>query len=244
MPHALTPRKREYLEFIRRYIAENESSPSLKEIAIHFNVTSPTAHNTLRDLQSKGYLYFGRDSISGFFIRLIERAGSAETVSEILIVGKVNNLGEVYEFPEKIGHFATVLIGSNPGEVFSLAVMEDIPQASLLAQDLIIFDRGKKPQPGDICIGPIGERLFLFRIGSKTFDRDTPSLVMAQDYPIPEELTKPELGQELNWYPLVYEEKNHDTFMAIADEQRWEIKPVKPELIVATALRLTRILAF
>jgi len=52
MPHALTDRQREYLEFIREYIRKNESSPRLEEIAEHFHVTSPTAHKTLKALQS------------------------------------------------------------------------------------------------------------------------------------------------------------------------------------------------
>jgi SOS-response transcriptional repressor LexA len=49
-------------------------------------------------------------------------------------------------------------------------VTEDIPQASILSGDLIIFDLEKKPQPGDICIGPIGERFFLLQIAAKTMD--------------------------------------------------------------------------
>ncbi len=44
MPHSLTDRQREYLEFIREFIKENESSPRLEEIAKHFGVSSPTAH--------------------------------------------------------------------------------------------------------------------------------------------------------------------------------------------------------
>ena len=35
MPHALTPRLREYLDFIREYIRTNESSPRLEKIAEH-----------------------------------------------------------------------------------------------------------------------------------------------------------------------------------------------------------------
>ena len=70
MPHALTARQREYLEFLRQYIRENESSPGLNELADHFDVTSPTAHKTLETLQSKGCSYFGRSKTSGFFIRL------------------------------------------------------------------------------------------------------------------------------------------------------------------------------
>jgi SOS-response transcriptional repressor LexA len=92
MPHALTPRQKEYLKFIRQYVKENESSPRLEEIADHFSVKSPTAHKTLKALMRAGYLYFGRDSFSGFFIRLIERAGSTERMIEINTVGKVDKV--------------------------------------------------------------------------------------------------------------------------------------------------------
>jgi SOS-response transcriptional repressor LexA len=244
MPHALTERQKEYLEFIRNYILENESSPRLDEIANHFSVKAPTAHKVLKVLQSKGYLYFGRDSISGFFIRLIERAGSAETIIEIAIAGKIDHLGEIHDFPEKLGHFATVLPGSNPDEVFALVLTEDMTQASMLAQDFIVFDTAKKPLPGDICIAPIGERLFLIQIASKTFDDRTPSPEMAQQYPIPEKLSNPDLGQELHWYPLAYDDDTQELFAQIAEEQRWPVKPLSPDLIVATALRLVRALTF
>jgi len=150
----------------------------------------------------------------------------------------------VFDFPEELGHFPTLLLGVEPGEVYALVVMEDIPQASLLSQDLIIFDQSKKPQPGDICIAPIGQRLFLIQIGSKTFDKEIDSLEMAQQYPIPENLTNPELEQRLHWYPLAHDEQNHGYFVKIADEQHWPYAAIPLEFIAATALRLTRILAF
>ena len=62
MPHAITPLQRNYLEFLRSYIRENESSPRLEEIADHFGVKPPTAHKTLEALHDKGYIYFARDS--------------------------------------------------------------------------------------------------------------------------------------------------------------------------------------
>jgi SOS-response transcriptional repressor LexA len=244
MPHSLTDRQKLCLDYIRKYIKENETSPRLEEIASHLEVKPPTAHKLLEALQRKGYLYFGRDSISGFFIRLIERAGSAEAVFEIAIAGKINHLGEIHDFPEKLGHFATVLPGSNPDEVFALVLTEDMTQASMLAQDFIVFDTAKKPLPGDICIAPIGERLFLIQIASKTFDDRTHSPEMAQQYPIPEKLSNPDLGQELHWYPLAYDDGTQELFVQIAEEQRWPVKPLSPDLIVATALRLVRALTF
>jgi SOS-response transcriptional repressor LexA len=247
MPHALKPRQREYLEFLRQYIQENESSPRLEEIAVNFGVKSPTAHKTLEALQSKGYLYFGRSSVSGFFIRLIERAGSAETVIEIPIAGKVNRYGEVYDFPQILGHFPTLLVGAEPGEVFALDVMEAIPQASMMAQDLLICDYGKRPQPGNICIIPFGlkaKRWFLCQMYSLTYDKDTPQLIMASQYPIPEKLLDKDLGQELNWTPLAYDEDTEDYFLKVAQEEDLPLGPIPPELVAATVLRLTRPLAY
>ncbi len=244
MPHSLTSRQKEYLKFIRDYIKENESSPRLEEIAEYFGVKAPTAHKILEALQSKGYLYFGRDPNSGFFIRLIERAGSSEVVMEVPISGRVGEYGELYDFPKNLGHFASVFVGALPESVFALAVTADIPQASILSGDLIIFDLNKKPQPGDICIGPIGERLFLIKIASKTLDREIRSFETAQWYPIPEDLTDPEIEQLLNWYPLAYDDQTRDALYKIAEEQGWPIAPLPPKLIVATALRLSRILAF
>ena len=244
MPHSLTDLQKEYLEFIRDYIRENESSPRLDQIAGHFGVKAPTAHKILSALQSKGYLYFGRDKKSGFFIRLIERAGSTEIVIEVPIAGRITDLGEVIDFPRELGHYASVFVGATNGEVFALSVTDDIQTALISSGDLIIFDTSKKPQPGDISIAPIGHRLFLIRIASKTIDREIHSFETAIWYPIPNDLIDPELDQMLNWYPSVYDEETHDQFYAIAEEQNWPIAPLPSNLIVATALRLIRPLAF
>jgi hypothetical protein len=198
----------------------------------------------LEALHDKGYLYFARDPKSGFFIRLIERAGSAEIVMEVPISGKVGSYGEVIEFPQNHGHFASVFMGTAPDAVFALSVLNDIPQASILVGDLIIFDLNKKPQPGDICIGPIGDRTFLIKIASKTLDREIHSFETAIWYPIPDELSDPEIEQLLNWYPLAYDDDTDDWFTRVTLEQNWPIGPLLPSLIIATALRLSRTLAF
>jgi SOS-response transcriptional repressor LexA len=247
MPHALTSRQREYLEFIRQYVKKNESSPRLEEVAEYFGVKSPTAHKTLKALMKAGYLYFGRSKTSGFFIRLIERAGSTEIVIEIPIAGKVDQYGELSEFPENHGHFATLLTGATPGEVFSLWVTEDIPEAGILAGDLLICDYSKRPQPGDVAVFPFdmkAERLFLCKIYSLTMDKDMENFEVANAYPIPEELLDKELGQEFNWLPLALTDENEAHFDQIFDEAGMAMHPFSADLAVATVLRLTRNLAF
>ena len=247
MPHALTPRQREYLEFIRNYIQQNESSPRLDDIAEHFKVKRPTAHKALETLQSKGYLYFGRDSVSGFFIRLIERAGATEIMIEVPIAGKVNRLGELYEFPEEHGHLATLLMGAKPGEVFALWVNEDIPEANMLAHDILICDYSKRPQPGDIAILPFGKqsgRWFLCRIYSLTLDKDLDNLEVSNQYPIPDDLLDTSSSQRFNWTPLAYDATTEDYFLEEAQKENVPLRPIPPDFVAATVLRLSRTLAF
>lgn len=53
----LTPRQRDVLEFILRFISEHDHAPSLQEIGQHLGMTSvATVHKHLTNLQIKGYL--------------------------------------------------------------------------------------------------------------------------------------------------------------------------------------------
>jgi SOS-response transcriptional repressor LexA len=247
LTHALTSLQREYLEYLREYIKVNESSPRLEEVADHFGVKPPTAHKTLKALHNKGYIYFARDSISGFFIRLIERAGTSETMIEVVVAGKVNRYGELVEFPEKHGHFASVLLGADPEDVFALVVTENIPGASILMGDLLICDRSKRPQPGDIAILPFakdGRRFFLCRIHCLTSDKDLDNLEVSNQYPIPENLLDTSPGQRFNWSPLAFSSDTEDYFEQELEKEDWPARAIPPEFVMGTVLRLTRHLAF
>lgn len=247
MPHALTSRQSEYLEFLRKFIKDNESSPRLDEVAEHFGVKLPTAHKTLEALHNKGYIYFARDSISGFFIRIIERAGAAETMIEVVIVGKVNRFGELFDFPQKHGHFASVLPGADPENVFALVASEGVPEASILAGDWLICDRGKRPQPGDIAVLPYGKkgkRFFLCRIHSLTSDKDLDTLEASNQYPIPEKLLETSRGQRFNWRPLAFGANTEEYFLQEVEKENVPMRPIPPEFVMGTVLRLTRHLAF
>lgn len=247
MPHALTSRQREYLEFIRNYIKENESSPRLEEIANHFAVKPPTAHKTLEALHNKGYIYFARDSVSGFFIRLLERAGTPETIIEVVIAGKVNRYGELIHFPENHGHFVSVIPGANPEEVFSLAVTDAISEANIVTGDLLICDRGKRPQPGDIAVLPFGKsgkRFFLCRIHSLTSDKNLDNLEVSNQYPVPDRLLDTSLGQRFNWTPLAFSSETEDYFVEEAKKEHMPLRAIPPDFVIATILRLTRHLSF
>ena len=247
MPHALTIRQQEYLSFLREYIRSNESSPRLDEIAEHFGVKPPTAHKTLEALHNKGYIYFARDSVSGFFIRLLERGGAAEVMIEIAIAGKVNRFGELTDYPEKHGHFASVLQGADPEKVFALAISENIPEANILHGDLLICDMAKRPQPGDIAILPLGKsgrRFLLCRIHSLTSDRDLETFEASNPYPVPENILDTSLGQRFNWAPLAYSPETEEYFLQEAEKEDMPLRAIPPEFVMGTVLRLTRHLAY
>jgi len=246
MPHAITNRQREYLEFLRGYIKENESSPRLEEIAEHFGVKSPTAHKTLKALMNRGYIIFGRTKKTGFFVRLIERAGTAEMVYEVPVVGTVDGFGMLHDFPKLVDHFPSVLQGIKPENVAAVIVTQDIPEANILSQDILICDMGKRPQPGDLAILPFGlqsETFFLCKIHKLTMDKDMPNMEVANDYPLPEIMIDEELGQKLYWSPIAFSEETQEYYFGLMEKADVPLGPIPPEYIMATVLRLTRNLA-
>jgi SOS-response transcriptional repressor LexA len=216
----LTERQQEYFDFIRNYIQENECAPRLDEIATHFGVSSPTAHKALRTLREKGYLYFGRDSHAGFFIRLFEFEDTVSGVSEIPFLGDVDSFGIVRNFPQKTVHSATPTLRSNPEDLFGLHVAGNLPAFKMLPHDVLIMDQGKVPQVGDICLTLINE----YRVLIQITDED-------------------EQTGRLSWITLDEDNYKNPVIADIQGSQDSYQQSLPRDFILATALRLTRYLA-
>ena len=56
MKQGLTKRQKEYLDFIRAFIAENEHSPSFEEIGAGMNTSISAAHRIVQELVERGYV--------------------------------------------------------------------------------------------------------------------------------------------------------------------------------------------
>jgi len=52
----LTPKQKQILEFIKKYLGKNDYSPSLDEIAKHFQLAKSTVHKHIENLKDKEYL--------------------------------------------------------------------------------------------------------------------------------------------------------------------------------------------
>lgn len=111
----------------------------------------------------------------------------------------------------------------------------------------MICDYGKKPQPGDMAVLPLGtkaDRFLLCQIYSLTMDKDMPNLEVSNPYPIPTDLIDQELGKKYNWVPLAHTDETEAYLMRLTEETDMPMGPIPPELVVATVLRLTRNIAF
>ncbi|MBT4682343.1 MAG: hypothetical protein HOB70_04815 [Chloroflexi bacterium] len=172
--------------------------------------------------------------------------GASEIMIEIPIAGKVDRLGEIHDFPENHGHFATLLIGADPEKIFALAVEESIPSASILSGDLLICDFGKKPQPGDMAIfalGSGGENLILCDIHALSMDKNMTNLEVANEYPMPEELINKDLEKKYHWAPVAFDGSPLE-YIQNAEKNGYSDLAIYNKYVVATVLRLTRNLAF
>lgn len=66
-----TRRQREYLDFIRRYMALHGRSPSEADIQNHFMVSAPSAHQMVKTLERRGFVARDRDFVGNIVPRSI-----------------------------------------------------------------------------------------------------------------------------------------------------------------------------
>jgi SOS-response transcriptional repressor LexA len=214
-----TKLRRKYLDYIYNYIQENHCAPRLEEIAQHFSVTEPTAHKMLSSLQEEKYLAFGRDDSAGFYIRVMERIGTTARYSEIVIVGGINRYGILHEFPKNHGHFSVVVPDYNPEKLFALQAWQHIPQADILANDLLIFDQAQEPKIGAMSVIPYSDDFILAHLVSQDDDGG------------------------YFWIPIGYDESNKEAYIKYFEKYGVTPASITQELIVASAIALKRILA-
>jgi hypothetical protein len=173
----------------------------------------------LRSLEEEGHLYFDRDDYSGFFIRLIEQLGTTSPLFEITITGGIDRYRRLREFPKKHGHFPVVLSGYEPDELFALQAWQHIPQADILANDLLIFDQAQEPKIGAMSVIPYSDDFILAHLVSQDDDGG------------------------YFWIPIGYDESNKEVYIKYFEKYGVTPASITQELIVASAIALKRILA-
>lgn len=155
----ITPKQKQVLDFIKDFIRKHDYSPSLQEIAHHFNKSVSTAQHFIEELENRGFLQKTNNVARGI----------STTVQQF---GRIFKLGKIaagepidpIENPEPIEVPLSMI--SRTGDYYALEVkgtsMED---DNILDRDIIVVRHQKTAEDGDrvVAITEKGATLKVFR---------------------------------------------------------------------------------
>lgn len=152
----LSEKQNEVLTYIKKFIAENKYSPSVREIAKGINLNSPaTVHVHLTNLINKGYLR--RNTKNNRLLEVMvpnEFLINNEEVINIPLLGKVTAGSpiEAIEHPDEYFPLPASMIPKGK-EIFTLRVSgESMINAGIFDNDIIIIERKNTAKNGDIVV--------------------------------------------------------------------------------------------
>lgn len=152
----LTNRQKEILTYIKKFSADKKYPPSIREIAAHFDLSSPaTAHVHVKKLIEKGYLKRGKGSNHLLELQVPNEFenGSEGTVT-VPLLGKVTagNPIEAIEVPNEVISLPTYLLPKSK-EVFTIKVEGDsMINAGIYDKDIVIVERTNNAKNGEIVV--------------------------------------------------------------------------------------------
>lgn len=147
----LAPVQRQTLEYLRNFIAENGFGPTLKDIADHIGVKSPsTAHFHLERLEAKGFIKRGEDGE----IELIETSRPELGPTAVPLVGVIA-AGMPIEAIERgqvmVDIPASMITGR--GEVYCLEVSGDsMIEDHICDGDVVVIRKQDSANDGEIVV--------------------------------------------------------------------------------------------
>jgi repressor LexA len=143
----LTKKQQQVLEFIENYFSENSNMPTIREIALHFNITIGPVQKYLKILERKGVL--NKKSSSSRGIGLV----NMKKLIPIALLGSVH-AGTFLEPIEDIQ--AQIFVDADivrNRECFALRVKGDSMQPSgIIEGDTVIISKDSLISNGDIVV--------------------------------------------------------------------------------------------
>jgi repressor LexA len=171
LPDRLTPTQQRLLDYLRRKIAANGRTPSLREAAADMKVSHAAVARTLRVLESKEFLKReGRYSRTVYLLNCAREASALHRGRDVPIVGRIAAGLPMYAQPDWDGSVtvdAEIFRGQN---LFALRVRGDsMKGAGILDGDLVICEPRQYAQNGEIVVALIqGEEATVKRFFRRT----------------------------------------------------------------------------
>lgn len=146
----ITPLEARIMRFLRQHLAENEVSPSLREIGKAVGLSSRgTVNRYIHRLIDKGYLVAGDDSRRS--LRLTEPTGGDLTLP---LLGRVAAGKPIEAIEDRQQLNLSQLLGGT--DRFMLEVKgESMINAGILPNDLVILQSSQQAQSGDVVLALI-----------------------------------------------------------------------------------------
>ena len=152
----LSSKQNDILTFIKKFIAENKFSPSVRDICKGVGLSSPaTVHVHLTNLIEKGYIK--RNKKNNRLLELMvpnEFAINDDNVVNVPLLGKVTagNPIEAIENPNEFFPIPTQMVPKGR-EVFTLRVSgESMINAGILDNDIVVIEKCNVAKNGDIVV--------------------------------------------------------------------------------------------
>ena len=162
-PKELTPRQRQVFDFVRAFVEETDSAPTLEEISGHFRFrSSNSARQHLRLIAQKGHISLLPGRARG--IRLKHNCNPAQSVVLAPLVGRIaagDPIGAI-EHTEACIPVPRELWRGN--DLFALRVQGDsMVDAGIYDGDIAIVNAQPVAEHGEIAAIVIGEEITLKR---------------------------------------------------------------------------------
>jgi repressor LexA len=148
--NTLAPVQRQTLEFLRNFLADKGYAPSLKAIADHIGVRSPsTAHFHLERLENKGFIKRGTDGMLEILDRLTPELGpTAIPLVGVIAAGRPI---EAIEQATTIEIPPTMIDGR--GEVYCLEVSgQSMIDEHICDRDIVVIKKQENAEDGQIVV--------------------------------------------------------------------------------------------
>ena len=168
----LSTRQEEFLIAIKKFVAKNGFTPTVRELCEMLGLNSPaTSHFHLNRLEAKGYIK--RNKQKSRAIELLvpnEYLDQKENVVDVALIGMVTagNPVEAIERPDEYISLPTNVINSKK-EVFALNVEgTSMINKGILNGDIVIVERKNDANNGDIVVAMTSEN----EVTLKTFYKE------------------------------------------------------------------------
>ncbi len=150
---SLTKKQAEILSYIRSYRAENGYAPSYREIAEHFDLSSPaTVHQHVQSLVEKGTITVGEDGEARSIEIIVQE--ESPTFAVMLPLAGLITAGAPIEAVEQNETMAVptnfVVDGANSYvlKVKGQSMIED----GILSGDYVVIERNPSPKNGEVVV--------------------------------------------------------------------------------------------